>query len=77
MRLGELLAIARECKGWTLRDLERATGISNPMLSQIETGHVKATSFLNVVRICDALGIKLERAAETVRIHTSMLRKKP
>lgn len=29
MSLGELFGIARECKGWTLRELEKKTGISN------------------------------------------------
>ncbi len=67
VRLGDLIAIGRECKGWTLRDLERETRISNALLSQMETGHIKKPSFANVVAICDALGISVERAAATVR----------
>lgn len=63
MRLGELLAVARECKGWTLRDLERETGISNALLSQIETGKVKDTGFGNVVKLSRALGVPLDRFA--------------
>lgn len=66
MKLGELIAIGRECKGWTLRELERETGISNSLLSQIERGRVKDPGFSTVVRIVDALGISLERAASTV-----------
>lgn len=64
MRLGEMLAIARECKGWTLRDLERETGISNALLSQIETGKVRDTSFGNVVKLSRALGLPLDRFAQ-------------
>jgi transcriptional regulator with XRE-family HTH domain len=67
MKLGELIAIARECKKWTLRDLERETGISNALISQIEHGHVKDPGFSTVVRLTDALGLSLERAAKAVR----------
>lgn len=63
MRIGELIAVARECKGYTLRDLEKSTGISNALLSQIESGHVKNPSWKNVVKIAKALGLKLERLA--------------
>lgn len=63
MRLGELIAVARECKGWTLRELEKRTGISNALLSQIETGHIKEPSWRNVVKIAKALGLKLDRLA--------------
>lgn len=66
MRLGELIGVARECKGWTLRELERASGVSNALISQIETGKVKDPGFTIVVRLTSALGIKLDRAAETV-----------
>lgn len=66
MRLGELIAIGRECKGWTLRDFERETGISNALISQIERGHVKDPGFSTVVKLCRALGISIDRAASTV-----------
>lgn len=68
MKLGELIGIARECRGWTLRDLEKATGVSNAVISQIERGKVKDPGFSTVVRIVNALGIKIERAIETVQI---------
>lgn len=67
MRLGELLAIAREIKGLTLRDLERATGVSNALISQIETGKVKDPGFTVVVRLARALGLGLDRVAATAR----------
>lgn len=66
MRLGELIATIREVRGMTLRHLERETGISNALLSQIETGHVANPSWKNVVKIANALNIKLERLAKCV-----------
>jgi transcriptional regulator with XRE-family HTH domain len=66
MKLGELIAIARECKGWTLRDMERETGISNALISQIEKGHVKDPGFSTVIRMARALGLSLDRVAKTV-----------
>ena len=77
MKVGELICLAREIKGWTLRDLERETGISNALISQIETGHVKDPSFTKVVRLCEALGLPLERAASCVSLKAlrSILRK--
>jgi len=68
MRLGELIAVARECKGWTLRDLERETGVSNALISQIETGKVKDPGFSTVVRLVEALGVSIERAAATASL---------
>lgn len=42
--LGKYLQAAREKKGLTLRAVERATGISNPYLSQLESGKIKQPS---------------------------------
>lgn len=63
MRIGELIQVARECKGWSLRELEKRTGISNALLSQVETGHIKNPSWKNVIKIAKALNLKLERLA--------------
>lgn len=75
MQLGELIAVARECKGWTLRELERASGVSNALISQIETGKVRDPSFNKVVQIMDALGVSLDRAAGPVRRRIDVLRR--
>jgi len=75
MRLGELIGVARECKGWTLRDLEKTSGISNALISQIETGKIKDPGFTTVVRRVDALGITLDRAATAERAKLDVLRK--
>ena len=64
MKLDEAIAYGRECKRLTLRQLEEATGISNALLSQIETGKVREPSWRNVVRIARALDLKLDRLAK-------------
>ena len=66
MTLGEMLGMAREIKGFTLRELEGKTGISNALLSQIETGKVLDPGFSKIVQIARALGLKLDRLARTV-----------
>ena len=42
--LGAFLQAAREQKGLTLRAVEKATGVSNPYLSQIESGRIRQPS---------------------------------
>ena len=75
MVLGELIGVARECKGWTLRELEKKSGVSNALISQIETGKVRDPGFTTVVRLVDALGITLDRAAKAERAKFDVLRK--
>ncbi len=43
-QLGRTLIGARERKGFTLRDVERAIGVSNAYLSQLENEKIKAPS---------------------------------
>jgi transcriptional regulator with XRE-family HTH domain len=57
MRIGELIAARRKEKGWSLRKLEVLSGVSNAVISQIETGHVKDPGFTTAVKLCDALHI--------------------
>lgn len=64
MKLHELIALSRELRGKSLRQLERETGIANPVISQIETGHIREPSFRNVVKLSKALGVSLKRLAE-------------
>jgi transcriptional regulator with XRE-family HTH domain len=40
-RIGEIFRRARRHRGWSLRDVERRTGILNPHLSQIERGQIR------------------------------------
>lgn len=65
MKLHEAIAYARECKGLTLRQLEKLTGINNGQLSQMETGKIVEPSFRNVVKIARALNVNIKRLAES------------
>jgi len=66
-KLGRALRDGREKKGLSLRDVELATGISNPAISQIETGKIKAPAFHTVVSLCDVYGIKITSLIEQPR----------
>lgn len=63
MKIGELFQVARECRGLTLRELDKRVGIGHAVISQIETGHIKNPSWKNVVRLAKALNVKLDRLA--------------
>jgi transcriptional regulator with XRE-family HTH domain len=65
MKLYEAIAYARGCKRLTLRDLEKKTGLSNALLSQIETGKVMEPGFRTIVKISRALDLSLNRLADT------------
>jgi len=65
MKLGELINLSRELKRMSLRDLEKQSGVSNALISQIETGHVKDPGFRTLCKIADALGLSLKRLAAT------------
>jgi transcriptional regulator with XRE-family HTH domain len=64
MKLGELIAIARELKGWSQRELAAKSGVSNAIISQMETGFIKSPSFIKVVKIAKALNLSLDRLAK-------------
>lgn len=57
MTLADIIKFKRHRLGFTLRDLEAATGVSNPLISQIETGKVKNPSFNVVRKLAKALRI--------------------
>ena len=63
MKLYEVLARARRAKGLSLRELEIATGISNGLISQMETGHIEEPAFRKIVKISKALDLSLDKLA--------------
>ena len=63
MRIGEEFAAARERKGWTLRELEKRSGVSNALISQIETGWVNNPTWRTVVSLAKTLGLSLKQLA--------------
>ncbi|WP_301048928.1 MULTISPECIES: helix-turn-helix domain-containing protein [Muribaculaceae] len=56
--VGEQLRKARESKGWTVRYVERLTGIANNHISRIEQGKYNVT-LDTVAVLADALGVKV------------------
>jgi transcriptional regulator with XRE-family HTH domain len=67
MRLGELIGVARECKGWSLRELEKHSGVSNALISQIETNKIKDPGFSTVIALAEALGLGWDRVVKCGR----------
>lgn len=58
--LGRYLRTLRESHGWTLRELESATTLSNPYLSQLENGRIKRPSPDVIQRLAEAFGVAYE-----------------
>jgi len=57
MAIGEKLRHFRESKGLSLRAAAEKAEISNPAISQIETGKIKNPGFDTVVSLCNVYGI--------------------
>lgn len=73
--LGERLRKARRERGWTLRQLEDASGVANSHLSMIENGHRNGLSLRNAARIADALNVSIDwLAGRTVWLEGSRIR---
>lgn len=64
--LGQLLRLARELKGLSLRELEKLSGVSNAEINHIETGHTKEPGFRTVVKLARVLGVPIERLANMI-----------
>lgn len=55
--LGDFLQSAREGKGLSLRAVEKAAGISNAYLSQIESGKIQQPSPIHLYKLSELYGI--------------------
>lgn len=51
MKWYEKLKFARHVKGVSLREVEKATGLSNAYLSQVENGKIKDPGFFTTVKL--------------------------
>lgn len=58
--IGERFKTIRTAKGLTLREVEKATGISNAYLSQLENGGIKKPSYVVVKQLSEYYGIKTD-----------------
>ena len=54
MTLAKLIRLTRQARGVTLRALEAQTGLSNAMISQLETGWVDDVSLRNAAKLAKA-----------------------
>lgn len=52
------ITIARNAKGWTKSKLASEVGVSNPTVSDWESGEIKKIEADNLLKICDALQIR-------------------
>jgi len=59
-QLGKYLKSLREANRFTLRAVERETGISNGMLSQLESGKVKQTSPIFLYKLAELYDVPYE-----------------
>jgi transcriptional regulator with XRE-family HTH domain len=62
--IGTIIGRARKQRKWSLRELERRSGVHNSIISQIESGHIKDPSFRKVVRLARALDLRLYPLAD-------------
>jgi transcriptional regulator with XRE-family HTH domain len=60
VKLQKVLAEARRAKGVSLRQVERATGVSNAYLSQMETGQVDEPSPRKLQALAEYYGLPYE-----------------
>ena len=55
----EKLKLARKIKGYTLRDVEAYTDLSNAQLSLIETGKIKNPGFFNIIKLMKLYNLEI------------------
>lgn len=58
--IGNKFKTIRESQGKTLREVEKAAGISNSYLSQLENGKIIRPSYKVIKQLCDYYGIKTD-----------------
>ncbi len=62
--LGKTLKESRNAKGWSLRETEEQTGVSNAFISQIEGGKIKQPSPNVLYKLCEAYGLSYSLVME-------------
>jgi transcriptional regulator with XRE-family HTH domain len=58
--LGSILRFGRDGKGFTLREVEEATGVSNAYLSQLENDKIKKPSANVLYKLATLYGMTIE-----------------
>ncbi len=81
MTLGDRIFTARTERGFSLRELSRRSGVSNPLISQIESGHVANPGFFTVAKLARALDLNmnafLPRRLDARATMTELMKAKP
>ncbi|MFA1782388.1 helix-turn-helix transcriptional regulator [Bacillus velezensis] len=57
----------RNEKGWTQFELAKRSGVSQPTISKIENGIRLQSSHKIIIKIAEALGIKVEEITDTLK----------
>lgn len=65
--VGCIVREARERRGWRQSDLGQHAGLTQQQISKIENGQIANPDIGELVRICDACGIKLDAIAAVYR----------
>lgn len=71
--LSKCLSEVRSQKGFTLRQVEEATGVSNAYLSQLENGKIKKPSANVLYKLSSFYGLVIEE----VFYHAGLINEKP
>lgn len=66
-KLASLIWNARRRSGLTLRAVEKMSGVSRSEIWQIETGATARPGFIAMVKLCDALDVSYDSAADAAR----------
>lgn len=65
MEFGERLRALRKARRWTQVQLAQQSGVSQTVISNVETGDIKSTGVENVARLAAALGVPIEELTGT------------
>jgi transcriptional regulator with XRE-family HTH domain len=63
---GDYMKALRESKGFTLREVEKKTDVSNAYLSQLESGKIKQPSPTTLYKLAELYEVKYEVLMEKV-----------
>lgn len=61
--IGAALKAAREARGFTLRQVAKATGLTIPQLSALEGGRPENPGWATISKVAKAVGASLDEAA--------------
>lgn len=63
MKLGQLIRLHRDTKGYSLRALGEISGVSYPQIHKLENGRARDINLSQAKALADALGLTLDEMA--------------